>query len=71
MNKYILVSAVSVTVFTNAMVAMAAPPPASSGGKMSNAMHKVGAGIMWGPKKVGSGMKAMGEKTKSMFHKNK
>jgi hypothetical protein len=68
MNKYILVSAISLGFLCNAMVATAAPP-ASSGGKMSNAMHKVGAGIMWGPKKVGNGLKAAGEKTKSMFHK--
>jgi hypothetical protein len=68
MNKYILVSAIAFTFFANAMAATAAPP-ASNGGKMSNAMHKMGEGIMWGPKKVGNGLKAMGEKTKSMFHK--
>ena len=68
MNKYILVSAMSITFLVNAAAAMAAPPT-SSGGKMSNAMHKVGAGIMWGPKKIGNGLKAAGEKTKSMFHK--
>ena len=69
MNKYILVSAITVTFLGNAMAATAAPPSNSGGGKMSNAMHKVGEGIMWGPKKVGNGLKAMGEKTKSMFHK--
>jgi len=68
MNKYILVSAIAITFLANATAAKAAPP-AQNGGKMSNAMHKVGEGIMWGPKKVGSGLKAMGEKTKSMFHK--
>jgi hypothetical protein len=69
MNKYILVSAMSISFVANATAATAAPPTSSSGGKMSNAMHKVGAGIMWGPKKIGNGLKAAGEKTKSMFHK--
>jgi hypothetical protein len=68
MTKYILVSAISLTLLGNAMAASAAPP-AKSGNKFSDAMHSVGRGIMWGPKKIGEGLKSAGEKTKAMFHK--
>jgi len=43
----------------------------SSDNKVVKASKAVGRGVMWGPKKIGHGMKTMGEKTKKALHHGK
>jgi hypothetical protein len=43
----------------------------SSDNKVVKAGRAVGRGVMWGPKKIGEGMKSMGEKTKKALHRGK
>jgi hypothetical protein len=65
MNKYILVAAITLSM--SGTVAQAANT-ASTENPVVKGSKAVGRGLMWGPKKIGAGMKAMGEKTKDMFH---
>ncbi len=59
MNKYILVAAIALSMCGS--VAQAANT-ASTENPFVKGTKAVGRGIMWGPKKIGAGMKAMGEK---------
>jgi hypothetical protein len=40
----------------------------SNEGRMAKTGDAIKRGVMWGPKKIGAGMKSMGEKTKKAFH---
>lgn len=70
MNKLFLVAVLSAVSFAAVSPTYAANT-SSSDNKLVNASKAVGRGIMWGPKKIGNGLKAMGEKTKKAFHKGK
>jgi hypothetical protein len=37
--------------------------------KVVKTSKKIGRGLMWGPKKIGNGVKNMSEKGKNFFHK--
>ncbi|HEY9714143.1 MAG TPA: hypothetical protein V6C72_11780 [Chroococcales cyanobacterium] len=41
----------------------------ASDSKLKTAAQAVGRGIMWGPRKIGAGLKKMGEGTKNLFHR--
>jgi hypothetical protein len=68
MKKLGLLVALSImtVVCTSAAFSQASAP--SGDNKMKNAAKAVGNGIMWGPRKVGAGFKALGSK---MHHGNK
>lgn len=70
MNKLFLVAVAIVSlhsfVLANSTFAATA---SSSDNKVVKATKAVGRGLMWGPKKIGHGMKVMGEKTKNAFHR--
>lgn len=70
MNKLFLVALLS-AVSCAAITPTDAANTSSSDNKVVKASKAVGRGLMWGPKKIGEGMKAMGEKTKKAFHKGK
>jgi len=67
-KKYLFALLISLLCLFNGNVSSAAPPT-SSGNKLEEAGKSFGRAIMWGPKKIGEGLKSVGEKTKSMFHK--
>jgi hypothetical protein len=67
-KKYLLALVISLLCLVNGIVSSAAPP-ASSGNKLEETGKSFGRAVMWGPKKIGAGLKSVGEKTKSMFHK--
>ncbi len=70
MKKSILLLVVaSATLVSSAPVFAQAQAPSSTGSKMKNAGKKIGNGVMWAPRKVGSGMKKVGESAKNKFHK--
>jgi hypothetical protein len=71
MNKLFLVALLSAAALAQASPTFAANTTSSSDNKVVTAGKAVGRGLMWGPKKIGEGMKAMGEKTKKAFHKGK
>jgi hypothetical protein len=70
MNKLYLVALLAAVSFAAVSPTYAANT-SSSDNKVVKASKAVGRGIMWGPKKIGNGMKAMTEKTKKAFNKGK
>lgn len=70
MNKLFLMAILAALSFA-ALSPTFAANTSSSDNKVVKASKAVGRGIMWGPKKIGNGMKAMSEKTKKAFHKGK
>jgi hypothetical protein len=70
MSKLFLVAILSAACFAVSSPTFAANT-SSSDNKVVKASKAVGRGIMWGPKKIGNGMKAMGEKTKKALHRGK
>jgi hypothetical protein len=70
MSKLFLAALVSSLALSCSLPSFAANT-SSSDSKMKKAGTAVKNGAMWGPKKVGHGMKCMGNKTKKMFHKGK
>ena len=73
MKKSLLLILLASTLVSGSLPAFSqstAKPAAASDNKFKSGAKKVGNGIMWGPRKVGAGLKKMGEGTKKMFHKN-
>jgi hypothetical protein len=72
MNKLFLVALVSTLSIASSMPSFAAPAKTtSSDSKMAKAGKAMKEGALWAPRKIGAGMKAMGEKTKKAFHHGK
>jgi hypothetical protein len=69
MNKSVLVLSVTVGSLISVIPGFA-DTNQSGDNKVVNASKKVGRGIMWAPKKIGNGMKTLGEKSKNAFHKS-
>lgn len=69
MRKTVLLAVLAFATAASTISADAANSTASSGGsgmgaKMKDGAKAVGRGIMWGPKKVGAGLKKVGSKFK-------
>ncbi len=69
MNKSVLALFVTVASLISVIPAFAATNQ-SGDNKFVDASKKVGRVVMWAPKKIGNGMKTLGEKTKNAFHKS-
>lgn len=70
MNKSISLFLVCALMFA-ASLPVFAQAKSSSDNKVVKGAKSVGRGIMWGPKKIGNGLKAAGSKTKKVFTGNK
>lgn len=68
MNKSVLVLLLTVTSLVSVIPAFADNNQLGDN-KAEKASKKVERAIMWGPKKLGNGIKAMGEKARNAFHK--
>lgn len=77
MKKVIIVASVVALSLASASTCYAATATktqtkaTSSESKMAKAGKSIKEGVLWAPRKIGEGMKAMGEKTKKAFHKGK
>jgi hypothetical protein len=66
--KKTLLLALSLVTLTSLSPALAANTAGGGGdGPIRNSVKAVGRAIMWGPKKVAQGLKAIGHGTKKMF----
>ena len=68
MKKPLLALLVLATV-SSTLPAFCQSSASSSDSKFKTAAQAVGRGIMWGPRKIGAGLKKMGEGTKNLFHR--
>lgn len=70
MKKSLLLVLLASTTLASSMPAFSqAAQPAASDNKIKAAGKKIGNGIMWGPKKIGEGLKKMGSGAKKMVGK--